>query len=100
MIDCKSLETFLWVANLRSFRGAAEKLNTTQPAVSLRIAQLAEDLGVRLLGRARARTPARLLGPISNPGIHNRPLCSFPLSFVAGERIRFAKKTVSLAELA
>ena len=31
MIDFKTIETFLWVANLRSFRGAAEKLNTTQP---------------------------------------------------------------------
>lgn len=186
MVDFKSLETFVWVANLRSFRGAAEKLHTTQPAVSMRIAQLEEDLGVRLLERdrrlvsptekgqlllgyadrlirlraeavdavgdrttmrgmvrlgvsesivhtwlptlvervnaaypnleleievdispnlrdrlvAKDLTLALLLGPISNPGIHSRPLCSFPLAFVAGERIRFAKKTVPLAELA
>jgi DNA-binding transcriptional LysR family regulator len=53
MIDFRSLETFLWVANLRSFRGAAERLHTTQPAVSLRIAQLEGDLGVRLLERDR-----------------------------------------------
>jgi len=38
MVDFRMLNTFTWVANLRSFRGAAEKLNTTQPAVSLRIA--------------------------------------------------------------
>src|SRR6202158_6564237 len=53
MVDFKMLETFMWVANLRSFRGAAEKLNTTQPAISMRIAQLEEDLGVRLLERDR-----------------------------------------------
>ena len=58
MLDFKSIETFLWVANLRSFRGAAEKLNTTQPAVSMRIAQLEDTLGVRLLERDR-----RLVAP-------------------------------------
>jgi DNA-binding transcriptional LysR family regulator len=186
MVDFKALETFMWVANLRSFRGAAEKLNTTQPAVSMRIAQLEDDLGVRLLERDRRlvsptekgrlllgyadrlirlraetieavgdrktmrgivrlgvsetivhtwlptliervnaaypnleleievdispnlrdRLVAKdlnlglLLGPISNPGVHSRPLCSFPLAFVAGERIKFGKKSVPLAELA
>jgi DNA-binding transcriptional LysR family regulator len=53
MVDFRMLTTFTWVAHLRSFRGAAEKLNTTQPAVSLRIAQLEEFLGVRLLERNR-----------------------------------------------
>src|SRR5215831_9163707 len=170
MLDFRTIETFMWVATLRSFRGAAEKLNTTQPAVSMRIAQLEGELGVRLLERDRrvvAPTPkgqelvgyaerlmrlraemieavgdrstmrgivrlgvsetivhtwlpsliervnaaypnleleievdistnlrnrlvtkdlslALLLGRISNPNIHIRPLCSFPLAFVAG----------------
>lgn len=51
MIDFKSLETFLWAANLGSFSAAARKLATTQPAVSHRIAQLEQDFGVRLLER-------------------------------------------------
>lgn len=51
MIDFKSLETFLWVVNLGSFSAAASKLATTQPAVSHRIAQLEQSLGVRLLHR-------------------------------------------------
>ncbi|MBB1653271.1 LysR family transcriptional regulator [Delftia sp. UME58] len=51
MIDFKSLETFLWVVNLGSFSAAASKLATTQPAVSHRIAQLEQSLGVRLLNR-------------------------------------------------
>ena len=163
---------------MRSFRGAAEKLNTTQPAVSMRIAQLEDLLGVRLLERDRrivAPTPkgqeligyaerlmrlraemieavgdrstmrgivrlgcsetivhtwlpaliervnaaypnleleievditpnlrerlvardldlALLLGPISDPNIHSRPLCSFPLAFVAGSKIKLPAK--------
>lgn len=51
VVDFKSIETFLWVATLGSFRGAAGKLNTTQPAISQRIAQLETEMGVRLLQR-------------------------------------------------
>ena len=51
MPDFRSLETFLWVVKLGSFRGAAHRLNTTQPAISQRIAQLERELGVKLLNR-------------------------------------------------
>ena len=51
MVDFRSLETFLWVVTLGSFRGAAQRLNTTQPAISQRIAQLERELGVKLLNR-------------------------------------------------
>ena len=51
MIEIRNLETFVWVATLRSFRAAAQKLNTTQPAVSQRIASLESTLGVKLLER-------------------------------------------------
>ena len=51
MPDFKSLETFLWVVKLGSFRGAAQRLNTTQPAISQRIAQLEREIGVKLLNR-------------------------------------------------
>ena len=58
MVDFKAIETFLWVVTLGSFRGAAQKLNTTQPAISQRIAQLEGDMGVQLLKRdRRAATP-------------------------------------------
>jgi DNA-binding transcriptional LysR family regulator len=53
MTDFKAIETFLWVATLGSFRGAAQKLNTTQPAISQRIAQLEREVGVKLLQRDR-----------------------------------------------
>jgi DNA-binding transcriptional LysR family regulator len=186
MVDFRTITTFMWVANLRSFRAAAEKLNTTQPAVSLRIAQLEKQLGVRLLERNRRlvvptekghqllgfaerllclrtemieavgdrssmhgmvrlgvaetivhtwlpaliervndaypnleleievdispnlrdRLVARdldlafLLGPVSNPNVQNRPLCSYPLAFVACKTIKFDKQFVALEDIA
>jgi len=51
MIDFRNIETFVWVVTLGSFRGAAHKLNTTQPAISQRIAQLEAEMGVKLLLR-------------------------------------------------
>ncbi len=51
MPDFRSIETFLWVVKLGSFRGAAQRLNTTQPAISQRIAQLEREMGVKLLNR-------------------------------------------------
>ncbi|MBP0496290.1 LysR family transcriptional regulator [Pararoseomonas indoligenes] len=58
MVDFRSLEVFYWVATLQSFGRAAERLYTTQPAVSQRIAALEEEFGGRLLERTgRAATP-------------------------------------------
>src|SRR6201998_3464864 len=51
MLDFRSIETVLWVVTLGSFRGAGQRLNTTQPAISQRIAQLERELGVKLLNR-------------------------------------------------
>src|ERR1700710_1745430 len=53
MPDFKAIKTFMWVVTLGSFRGAAQKLNTTQPAISQRIAQLEREVGVKLLQRDR-----------------------------------------------
>ena len=50
-MNLRFVETFLWVARLGSFNAAAERLNTTQAAVSNRIATLERDLGVRLFER-------------------------------------------------
>src|ERR1700686_5823895 len=51
MVDFKSIETFLWVVTLGSFRGAGQRLNTPQPAISQRIAQHEREMGVKLLNR-------------------------------------------------
>src|SRR5258708_35950885 len=58
MLDFRSIETFLWFVKLGSFRGAAARLNTTQPAISQRIAGLEREMGVKLLNRDhRVATP-------------------------------------------
>lgn len=62
MVDFKALETLVWVATLRSFNRAAAKLNTTQPAVSQRIAQLEADIGHRLLEREKRNVVATEIG--------------------------------------
>lgn len=51
MPELRSLEVFYWVAHLKSFRGAADRLNTTQPAISQRIAGLETELGIKLFDR-------------------------------------------------
>lgn len=51
VFNLKHIEAFLTVADLGSFRRAAERLNTTQPNISARISQFEERLGVRLMER-------------------------------------------------
>jgi len=50
-MNLRFLETFVWLAKLRNFRVTAEKLHTTQAAVSSRIATLEQDFGARLFDR-------------------------------------------------
>lgn len=51
MITFKQLETFVWVADLGSFRRAGERMNTTQPNISARMQALEAELGQRLMDR-------------------------------------------------
>ena len=55
MAELRSLEIFYWTATLGSFRRASERVNTTQPAVSQRIAALEQEFGAPLFER-RARS--------------------------------------------
>lgn len=50
-MNLRFIEAFVWVARLRSFTAAAEKLYTTQAAISARIATLEDDFGVKLFER-------------------------------------------------
>jgi DNA-binding transcriptional LysR family regulator len=52
-MDIELLRTFLEVSRLRHFGRAGDKLHITQSAVSVRIRQLEESLGVSLLTRNR-----------------------------------------------
>jgi DNA-binding transcriptional LysR family regulator len=51
MLELRGIETFYWVATLGGFRAAADKLHASQPAISQRIQQLEDALGVRLFDR-------------------------------------------------
>jgi len=61
-MNIRFLETFVWLANLRNFRLTAEKLYTTQAAVSSRIATLEQELGVRLFDRGAGEVTLTLEG--------------------------------------
>ena len=59
-MNLRFIETFVLLARLGSFRATAERLNTTQPAVSARIHALERELGVVLFlrgGRGAQLTP-------------------------------------------
>lgn len=50
-MNVRFLETFVWLARLRSFRLTADHLHATQAAISSRISALEQELGVRLFER-------------------------------------------------
>lgn len=50
-MNTRFLESFVWVARLRSFKAAADRLYTTQAGISSRIATLEEQFGVKLFER-------------------------------------------------
>ena len=64
-MNLKQLRTFIAVAEERSFRKAAERLNLTQPPVSLQISRLEEELGIQLVERGgRKKTRLTVAGKI------------------------------------
>jgi DNA-binding transcriptional LysR family regulator len=63
-LDNFRLVVFRAVAEQRSFRKAAEELYLTQPAVSLQIKALEEDLGVQLFDRTGAQARLTAAGTV------------------------------------
>jgi DNA-binding transcriptional LysR family regulator len=49
------LETLLWIARLGTFAAAAERLNTTQPAISARVRELEAQIGYAIFQREGRR---------------------------------------------
>lgn len=47
------LETIVWLVRLGTFRAVAEHLNTTQAAISQRVASLERELGIKIFDRDR-----------------------------------------------
>ena len=53
-MDLQSLQALATLAETLNFRRAAARLNMTQPALSLRLKRLEDELGLRLFDRSRA----------------------------------------------
>ncbi|MFT6557990.1 LysR family transcriptional regulator [Sneathiella sp.] len=70
-LSITQLRTFLWVATLASFNKTAEKMNTTQPAISSRIAKLEEVLGARLFDRDTGNIQITPAGEALRPHAEN-----------------------------
>jgi DNA-binding transcriptional LysR family regulator len=51
MLNTRQLEAFYWAAKLGSFTAAAQRLRTTQSAVSMRVCELERRLGATLFDR-------------------------------------------------
>jgi DNA-binding transcriptional LysR family regulator len=56
------IETLLWISRLGTFAGAANRLNTTQPAISARVKELEAQLGIPLFRREGRRMTLTVRG--------------------------------------
>ncbi|MGQ9368511.1 LysR family transcriptional regulator [Azospirillum sp. A39] len=61
-LNLDHLRAFAWVVEAGSFSAAADRLNLTQPAVSLQVRQLERRLGVRLVERIGRRAQPTAAG--------------------------------------
>jgi DNA-binding transcriptional LysR family regulator len=72
-MNIRQLEAFYWIVRLGGFGAAAERLGTTQPAISARIKELEQSLGASLFVRGGKTTalsaPARALYPLAEEAL-------------------------------
>lgn len=52
-LEFRHLETAYWIYRLGSYGAAAERLNTTQPNISMRIADMEERIGSVVFQRGK-----------------------------------------------
>ncbi len=81
-LDIDTVHAFVLVADFGSFTRAAEALDTSQAAISLKLKRLEERLGYRLL----ERTPRHVrLSPRASGSSWPRVRCSTPTERALGE---------------
>ncbi len=61
-LNLTNLETLCWIARLGSFTAAAQRLNTTQPAISRRVKELERALRISLFHRQGRRMELTIQG--------------------------------------
>ncbi|GLQ86938.1 LysR family transcriptional regulator [Dyella flagellata] len=82
-LDLDAVKAFVFIADLQSFTRAAEILDTTQSALSLKLRRLEEQLGRRLLERTPRQVRLSAEGAVfldaarSLMGAHERAVASF-----------------------
>ncbi|GLQ98858.1 LysR family transcriptional regulator [Dyella mobilis] len=82
-LDLDAVKAFVFVADLQSFTRAAEVLDSTQSAISLKLRRLEEQLGRRLLERTPRQVRLSAEGAVflesarSLVGAHERAVSSF-----------------------
>jgi DNA-binding transcriptional LysR family regulator len=75
-----------------------ERVNAAYPNLELEIeVDISPNLRDRLV--AKELNLGLLIGPISDPGLQSRPLCSFPVGFLCSDKIRLAKGPVELEDI-
>jgi DNA-binding transcriptional LysR family regulator len=75
-----------------------ERVNAAYPNLELEIeVDISPNLRDRLV--AKELNLGLLIGPISDPGLQSRPLCSFPVGFVCSDKIRFGKGPIELEDI-
>lgn len=61
-LSLQQIESFYWVAKLSSFHGAARHQNLTQPTISVRVRELEDSLGEKLIERNQAEVRLTIAG--------------------------------------
>jgi molybdenum-dependent DNA-binding transcriptional regulator ModE len=87
------LRAFAAFARKRSFSSAAEELGISQPAVSKHVADLEQELGIKLVERSRRDGALTQAGDSSRttsfgPSLSWRRQVSVPLNFAKAARVR------------
>src|SRR2546429_86348 len=112
MIDLRHVRAVLAIARHEHFTRAAAALGLAQPALSQQIAQLEDDLGVRLFERSRRgarlteagrafRARAERARPPAPPGVSSMVVSEEELVLAVPRRHRLAgTRTVAFADLA
>jgi DNA-binding transcriptional LysR family regulator len=84
-LDLDAVKAFVFIADLQSFTRAAEALNSTQSAISLKVRRLETQLGRRLLERTPRQVRLSAEGAVfleaarSLVGAHERAVSSFQI---------------------